>query len=408
MGTGKTSWAINHMNSHPENSYIVIAPLLEECKRYQTDVKSVNLIAPKHNGKGKFKNFKELICEGKSIITTHALMKQMDPETIELLRLKNYTLIIDEALEVIEKYPIKKADLNIIFRQKLISIDESGYLMWHDETYDGEKYREIKELCDLHTLMGYKDEDGTIAKILIWNFPVEFFNCFEESYIMTYLWNGSPQKAYFNFHNVSYNLVTLSNKQQIIPYDEDLAKQRQIQSGKKLLIYEGNLNEIGDPVGRKYPLTKTWYESCRKTEIGKEKLRQVRNNTRNYFIHILNSPAECNMYTTYKDYKGYIKGAGYTKGFVSCTCRGTNNYSHKTALAYLVNFNPAPEVELFMNHYKITFDTDMFALSTLLQWIWRSKVRNGFNCDTDEYNVNIYIPSKRMRDLLYKWIKGEI
>ena len=50
MGTGKTSWAINHMNSHPENSYIVIAPLLEECKRYQTDVKSVNLIAPKHNG----------------------------------------------------------------------------------------------------------------------------------------------------------------------------------------------------------------------------------------------------------------------------------------------------------------------------------------------------------------------
>ena len=404
MGTGKTTWAINFMNSNPDKKYIVIAPLLEECSRYQKEVKSVNLVEPKHNGKGKFKNFKELICEEKNIITTHALMKQMDPETIELLRMKNYFLIIDEALEVVEKYPIKKDDIDIIFRQKMISIDDSGYLIWHDENYNGEKYREIKELCDLGTLMGYKDADGTIAKILIWNFPVEFFNCFSESYIMTYLWNGSPQKAYFEFHGIEYDRVMLGDNSEIIPYDEELAKKRQIENGKKLLIYEGNLNDIGNPVGRKYPLTKTWYENCKKTAAGKEKLLQVKNNAKNYFRHILNSPSNLNMYTTFKDFKGYIKGEGYTKGFVPCTCKGTNDYSHKTALAYLINFNPAPEVELFMNHYGILFDTDILALSTLLQWIWRSKVRTN----SEDCTVNLYIPSKRMRDLLYKWIRGEI
>lgn len=404
MGTGKTTWAINYMNSHPEQSFIVIAPLLDECSRYQKEVTSVNLVAPKHNGKGKFKNFKELICEGKSIITTHALMKQMDPETVELLRMKNYTLIIDEALEVIEKYPIKKADLNIIFKQQMISIDEYGYLIWHDDRYDGDKYKEIKELCDLHTLMGYKDEDGTIAKILIWNFPVEFFGCFKENFIMTYLWNGSPQKAYFEFHQINYEITTLSDDQQLIPYDATLAKLRQINGGKKIHIYEGGLNEIGEPVGRKYPLTKTWYENCKKSEAGKAKLYQLRNNTKNYFRHILDSPSSNNMYTTYKDFRGYIKGEGYTKGFVSCTCRGTNDYSHKTALAYLINFNPAPEIELFMNHYKIIFDSDMFALATLLQWIWRSKIRT----DDADRDINLYIPSKRMRDLLKKWMTGEI
>lgn len=405
MGSGKTTWAINHMNSNPNKNYIVVAPLLDECSRYQNEVTAVKLIAPKHNGKGKFKSFKELVCEGKSIITTHALMKQMDPDTIELLRLKKYTLIIDEALEVLEKYPIKKADINIIFNQKMISIDDNGYLMWHDERYDGDKYREIKELCDLHTLMGYLDEDGSLAKILIWNFPVEFFNCFEKSYIMTYLWNGSPQKAYFDFHSIPYDVRMLDEQMNLVPHDQEFARKRQIESGQKVRVYDGPLNEIGDPVGRKQPLTKSWYTNCKKTESGKEKLRQVRNNTKNFFRHILNSPSELNMYTTFKDYKGFIKGEGYTKGFVSCNCKGTNDYSHKTALAYLINFNPPPEIELFMNHYKIVFDTEMYALGNLLQWIWRSKVRQN---RAEDNTVDLYIPSKRMRDLLMRWKDGEI
>jgi hypothetical protein len=47
---------------------------------------------------------------------------------------------------------------------------------------------------------------------------------------------------------------------------------------------------------------------------------------------------------------------------------------------------------------------DMYALSVLIQWLFRSAVRKG-------EEVWIYIPSKRMRSLLERWLinlaKGE-
>lgn len=56
-----------------------------------------------------------------------------------------------------------------------------------------------------------------------------------------------------------------------------------------------------------------------------------------------------------------------------------------------------PDIKQFVKHYPIEFDDDLCALSTLLQWIWRSQIRVG-------KPINIYIPSERMRELLLQWI----
>ena len=40
----------------------------------------------------------------------------------------------------------------------------------------------------------------------------------------------------------------------------------------------------------------------------------------------------------------------------------------------------------------------MCALGALLQWAWRSQIRNG-------KPIDIYIPSERMRELLNNWIQ---
>lgn len=61
--------------------------------------------------------------------------------------------------------------------------------------------------------------------------------------------------------------------------------------------------------------------------------------------------------------------------------------------------------ESILNDFKFMVDErirelhseDLFALSTLLQWIWRSQVRDG-------KSIDIYIPSERMRSLLKLWI----
>ena len=104
------------------------------------------------------------------------------------------------------------------------------------------------------------------------------------------------------------------------------------------------------------------------------------------------------MYTVFKSYTKYIKGKGYSKGFVPCNARGTNEFKDKKALAYLVNFFMSPEIRQFVNHYDLIFDEDMCSLSALLQWMWRSQIRNG-------KPIDIYIPSERMRELLNNWIQ---
>lgn len=43
---------------------------------------------------------------------------------------------------------------------------------------------------------------------------------------------------------------------------------------------------------------------------------------------------------------------------------------------------------------------DVFALSEMVQWIWRSAIREG-------NPINIYVPSARMRDLLTRWMNDE-
>jgi len=39
-------------------------------------------------------------------------------------------------------------------------------------------------------------------------------------------------------------------------------------------------------------------------------------------------------------------------------------------------------------------------LSELIQWVWRSAIRDG-------NSINIYIPSSRMRNLFIEWLNNE-
>lgn len=128
-------------------------------------------------------------------------------------------------------------------------------------------------------------------------------------------------------------------------------------------------------------------------------LEQLKANTENFFRTVSKTNSEDNMYTVFKSYTKYIKGKGYSKGFVPCNARGTNEFKDKKALAYLVNFFMSPEIRQFVNHYDLIFDEDMCSLSALLQWMWRSQIRNG-------KPIDIYIPSERMRELLNNWIQN--
>jgi len=56
-----------------------------------------------------------------------------------------------------------------------------------------------------------------------------------------------------------------------------------------------------------------------------------------------------------------------------------------------------PYIVQFFKDRGVEVDNDSFALSEMIQWVWRSGIR-------DHKPINIYIPSSRMRNLLKDWL----
>jgi proteasome lid subunit RPN8/RPN11 len=82
---------------------------------------------------------------------------------------------------------------------------------------------------------------------------------------------------------------------------------------------------------------------------------------------------------------------------VSFNARATNEYADRKYLAYCVNVFINPILGQFFNLKNIDIDEDGYALSEMIQWIWRSAIRKG-------EDIYIYIPSSRMRNLLKEWL----
>ena len=127
-------------------------------------------------------------------------------------------------------------------------------------------------------------------------------------------------------------------------------------------------------------------------------MKVLKNNLYNYFHNIRENKAEDNIWTTFKEYKEILKGKGYTKGFLSCNARATNEYRNRTSVAYTINRYLNPFIKSFFKVNNISVDENGYALSEMLQFIWRSAIRDG-------KEIWVYIPSIRMRELLKQWIK---
>jgi len=65
-----------------------------------------------------------------------------------------------------------------------------------------------------------------------------------------------------------------------------------------------------------------------------------------------------------------------------------------------VNVFLSPIITKYFKKYDIDIDEEKYALSEFIQWIWRSQIRNN-------KDIDIYIPSIRMRRLLINYLEGK-
>jgi len=217
---------------------------------------------------------------------------------------------------------------------------------------------------------------------------------FENVYILTYLFHGSRMRMYFELFGLEYTTRYIQNGELTSEKPNNLADKERIHS--LIDMYDGPLYDIGIKKYGRYSLSQSWYTN-RKYFTVQETLFK---NTYNYLHNQRKARSKDTMYTVFLT--AYNKNPnllpGYKKSFVECSAKATNDYRDRINLAYLVNMFQDPEIEKFFQPRGITLDEDAYARSAMLQWIWRSAIR-------DDKPIHLFIPSQRMRDMLNEWLE---
>lgn len=407
MGSSKTSAMIEYMNNNKENKkFIFVTPFLEEVKRVKD---ACGFQEPERvEYESKIEAFKKMILSDANIVTTHALFKIIDLETIEILKQKEYTLVLDEVLDVVAETSLTRTDIDALINLEILEKKENGEIVGGKDDvlrkYIGEwKYEEIVNNLLRHTLEFYREysaKHNTEKIALMWLFPVDLLRCFEDIYILTYCFDGYPLKYYLDLHNLKQRKLSVEilntdaeykdRRYRFVPYK--LRSNADIKS--KIKILEGNvINNIGE---NENAFSVTWYSRVfTKSETNTQLKKNLLNVINNRFTH---SKIDDIMWTTFLNNQESLHNERLKeRNLLAHNIRATNKYRNKLSLIYLVNRRYNPIIYQWFKDKGILVNEDEYALGELIQWVFRSAIRDGGN-------IEIYIPSSRMRNMLIKWL----
>lgn len=401
MGTGKSSAAITYMNEHPNDKFIYITPYLEEAKRIKRSCPDLQFVEPSNKiaqyNFNKNSHTCDLIKSDCNIATTHQAFKNYNSEMLDMIRDKGYTLIVDENVASMDTVEFCRWDLAIIEQCEYVRHEGTRYVL------TGKQYP-YGVFSDFFRLMGSRslevfdhDDGGGKTTMYFWMLPAELISSFKDVFILTYMFKGQGLYHMLKMDGMTYEEIGVerdstgtfrfSEKNRYVPeYVSRLGDLIEVVDGKRI-------NMVGDD---KFALSKGWFDR------EKEGIGQLKKNTYNFFNKIaIGSAPSTRLWGTFKSAQQKLRGKGYTSNFLVFNARSTNAYHKCSYLAYLINVFMSVDEKNFYKAKGIAVDEDAYALSTMLQWIWRSAIREG-------NKILLYLPSKRMRDLLSAWIETTV
>lgn len=395
MGSGKSSAVITYINEHPDRKYIYITPYLDEARRIIEACPNANLREPRidseHNG-SKTAYANDMIARGESIASTHQAFRLYTEEMLRSIGEQDYILIMDEAAEVIEQVNMDAGDVKVLIEAGYMEVTEDGYYKRTEKEYEGEYYKSLLRNASSRDVFASQNDQRGDYRFYCWKLPPTFVKAFNEVLVLTYLFEGQALSWYLQMHDISYEKIGVSydgstyrfgEYQEYIPdYVLNLREMIDVCDNKRM-------NSIGH---NRCALSATWYTK-KSSDID-----QLKRNLTNYFRNINKGIGKDKRgWATFGDYESKLGGDGFSKGHISYNERATNKYKHKTVLAYCVNVFLHISHKMFYYEHGVDIDEDAYALSTMIQWIWRSAIRDG-------EQIHIYVPSRRMRTLLLDWI----
>lgn len=402
MGSGKSSAAIQYMNEHKDNKFIYVTPYLDEAERIKKQCPDLYFIEPSNAfeefGHTKSGHTAALVKDGCNITTTHQSFKNYTQEMLDDIKEQEYTIFIDESLDVLSQCEDSIGDIQALIDGGYVAEQDEGVFVLTDKEYTGHKLKDIVWMLRSRSLTRADINNG----IFYWSIPKELIESFKDVYVLTYLFKGQSMYYFFRMNDIDYvDIYTSKDEHGVYKFSLERTKFPDYVKNIKDLIHIldiPRMNEIDflkrDQKENDKELSMSWFSNYHK----RDNVEQLKKNIGRLFNVIWSdSTGQNRMWGTFSKSQHKLRGRGYSKNYLVFNSRATNKYRECKYLAYLANIYMNVGEKLFYQSYGIEVHEDEYALSTLVQWIWRSAIRDGGE-------IWLYLPSIRMRRLLTDWM----
>lgn len=401
MGSGKTQGVIQWMLNNPQNKYLYVSPMLTEVEeRIPTACQALEFTYPcTEEYKTKGQHLLKLLEEGCNVSFTHSLFTDLTKQHLAMIRKHEYVLIVDEEVAFIEPYKGNYSRDDIVSLEKAQHIrveeDNLGRVVWQwydDNEMNDTAYSKLKRMSDLGMLYCAKRD----RKIMVVHLPIELVQSSRRVILLTYLFKGSVMESFMDLKGI-----------EIVPFKEVTPPK----TTKDVLTKAKNLITFIDTTTTKavsnLSMSSTWYSKNATTAD----LERVSNAI--FSVYRKFGDKESFIFTAPKslaDYQ-YVKDEKLKRNIIHkkmpkdvdwiyCGTKATNMWSHKSIAVHAYNRYVNTAIKAYLQDYGTPPDDDMFALSEMVQWIFRTCIRN------DE-PLQLCILNNRMKGLLLDWLDGK-
>lgn len=353
-GTGKSTYILNKLKEISAPRFIYISCLLSEIEeRVQEELAHLDVCIPSDENTTKSDDVLQALKQGRNIAATHSLFLRFNNESIKYMKSWGYILIIDEVLDFITPYrKYSSQDVKDLINLDQIAVDEenNGRVKVTQE-FEG-YYSELKEYSEKGLVYASTD-DFTVFNLQI---PPDVIKASRECYVLTYLYDSSEMQRFLTLHNISYNHM-----------DVPELKEREILIKSKL---KENINII-----------------CIKAadEVIRSEVFEVKGLATKKSLNIKFLKKQ----TELEDEEHRLWLASSTKA--------TNDYADRELCLFLMNTYPNVGLQKYFEQYCTPLDNDRYALSEIVQFIFRGSIRTGKPMD-------LYIGSPRMKEIFVTWL----
>lgn len=410
MGAGKSTSAIETIQSSVDDFYFVVLPYLNEVNRYIERCNSVlpdnnKLIEPSDEETSKSIDLLNILKKRTgSVVTTHSMFENLKADHMSAitnmpLKKGEKVLILDETIDFVKPVNssrLPKEALQADVENEYIVVNETtGLVKWNgfnkknNGKYPHHEY--LKDLCDTGMLFFIDD------RYLVMEVPLDFLNCFDRVVVMTYRWSSSIMANYLEVNNIVWKMLDTDTRRVLEVY-EYIADH---------LIIPNHISIEG--------LSKNQMQAQDISELKKDFNQSIKTAMKEYEV-----PIENMLFTTFRNvgnenmvdwYKTIKVGKWQKKDnqnriepvtFLSHTTLGTNEYANCSLMVYGLDKHLMPSVHSYFAKRDHSISNDAWALSSILQWLFRGCIRDR----NSGKNMVAVILSPRMRKMVQEWLAG--